>query len=84
MEVIMSVIESFVLEEDTDCEYCGYPMFKGETAQWFEGEIAGVFCGGRCAYKEERANTDRVLARLAAYARPDLNPQHLVTEVIHV
>ena len=75
----MAIFETYTVDEDTDCEYCGYPMYRGDHATFFEGEIAGVFCSAYCAMKEESANAARVLARLAAYSRPNI--QHQVTEV---
>ena len=69
----MSITEKLTMTEDFPCDYCGYPLFKGETALFYEGDITGVFCSVTCAANEERAAQDRIKARLAAYARAD-NP----------
>ena len=65
---MMTHVEKFTLNEDTDCEYCGYPMFKNDTATWFEGSVAGVYCSTACGHDDEKHNDKVVARRLVMYS----------------
>jgi ribosomal protein L24E len=49
---------------DTECNYCGWPFYPGDTAVWIEEDIAGLFCCDSCADKAVDDNARRVSARL--------------------
>ena len=72
----MPRFENVRIDTDTDCEYCGYPLFAGDTAVFSAGNI---YCADGCANADQRLNDDQVMRRLAAYSRPNI--QHQITEV---
>jgi len=57
------MIEKFVIDHDTQCEYCGWPIYRWDTA-YYEIDTDGVYCCENCAfeafqdYKEERYKWD--------------------------
>ena len=39
--------------QETDCEYCGYPLYTGDTAYQAESTvISGIYCTLSCARKD--------------------------------
>ena len=44
--------------QETDCEYCGYPLYTGDTAYQAESTvISGIYCTLSCARKDQEQNT---------------------------
>ena len=48
-------MEKFNIDHDHYCEYCGYPLYRGDIAYYCE-ETDGVYCCETCGIEHEAEN----------------------------